>query len=69
MSKQTPNHSAKPESYPMISPGNRESSNLKSNQESQESEKYRTQERMETFPKPNTFPKNWDLSSIIKPKL
>lgn len=67
MSKQTPNHSAKPASYPMVSPGSREGSNQKSDQERQETEKYRTQERMETFPKTNTFPKNWDLSSIFKP--
>ncbi|MCJ7734961.1 MAG: hypothetical protein MUP11_10475 [Anaerolineales bacterium] len=25
-----------------------------------------TMERMETFPKPNTFPKNWDLSGLYK---
>ncbi|MCJ7715452.1 MAG: hypothetical protein MUO54_02880 [Anaerolineales bacterium] len=25
-----------------------------------------TLERMETFPKPNTFPKKWDLSGLYK---
>ncbi len=60
MSKKTPKKSAKPIPDPQSSVDQKQDHNRKSSNTNQE------MERMETFPKTNTFPKKWDLSGLIK---
>ena len=66
MSKQTPKNSAKPISEPRTSLGTQEPPGQKPDHKQMESENNQTPERIETFPKPNTFPKKWDLSDFFK---
>lgn len=66
MSNQSPNHSAKPKPESQKSIKSQNPSDQKSDHEEMRSGKYHTPERMETFPKPNTIPNKWDLSSFSK---
>jgi hypothetical protein len=73
MSNQTPNHSTKPSSKSQKTDSNQAPSGQKSDHEGMKSDHEgmksgndQTPERMETFPKPNTIPNKWDLSSFSK---
>lgn len=68
MSDQTPNQPTKPISESSGSSSSHSTPDQKPNRKRVSSRKYHVPERMETFPKPNTFPRNWDLSSIYKTK-
>jgi hypothetical protein len=66
MPNQTPNHSKKPKSESQKSNSNQAPSGQKPDHEGMKSKNNQTPERMETFPKPNTIPNKWDLSSFSK---
>jgi len=66
MSKKKPDNHAKPISGSQESSDNQIPPDQKSDHQGMTSGNHHTPERMETFPKTNTFPKNWDLSSFSK---
>jgi len=66
MSNQTPNKTSKPNSDSHESSKNQGPMDTKQEQQEMNSGSYHVPDRMETFPKTNTFPKNWDLSSFSK---
>lgn len=66
MSNQKPNQSSKSISDPQESSKSQDPMNPKQEHQRMNNDKYHVPDRMETFPKTNTFPKNWDLSSFSK---
>ncbi len=66
MSNQTNNKSSKPSYESRGSSRKQSSTDQEPDCNEMNSGKYHVPERMETFPKTNTFPKNWDLSSFFK---
>ena len=66
MSKKTPYPS--PESFSDASGSDKKQGPMTEKQEnkSMANDNYYVPDRMETFPKTNTFPRNWDLSSFSK---
>ncbi len=66
MTNKTPNHSAKPGPESQKSKSTQSPSGQKPDHEGKRSGSDQTPERMETFPKPNTIPNKWDLSSFSK---
>lgn len=66
MSNQTNNKSSKPSSDPRGSSSKQSTTDQEPDRKGMNSGKYHVPERMETFPKTNTYPKNWDLSSFSK---
>jgi hypothetical protein len=68
MSNQKPNRSSKSSSDPQKSSKNQGPMNPKQEPQRMNNDSYHVPDRMETFPKTTTFPKNWDLSSFSKKK-
>jgi len=64
MSKQNMKNQTNPSSDPQGSQVDKSTGAKFSKQQRMSSENSASMERMETFPKPNTFPKKWDMSSF-----
>ena len=64
MSKQNRKNQTNPSSDPQDSRARKSTEAQFSKQQRMNLENPAPMERMETFPKPNTFPKKWDMSSF-----